>query len=109
MLEAYLKQLCQRQSLIDGRWGTKFVSLKEDEEGVTSTLATDNGETYQVRSSYVVGSDGGASRVRPQAGISMIGGERYPCPGQQRSRMSNILRSSAHGILLGTFPFQRAS
>lgn len=48
---------------------TAFVSLEQDNEGVTTTLST--GE--KVRSQYVVGADGGASMVRKAAGIRFIG------------------------------------
>lgn len=53
---------------------TELVGFVEDEEGVTSTVKdVKTGETRDIRSQYLVGTDGGASGVRQGLGIQMSG------------------------------------
>jgi 2,4-dichlorophenol 6-monooxygenase len=55
-------------------WRTRFISLTEDEEGVTSVLEDlSTGETFSVRSKYVIGADGGQSRVAEALELPMHG------------------------------------
>lgn len=52
------------------RYSTRFESFVQDEDGVTSTLTSlEDGQTISIRSQYLVGCDGAASRVRKQLGI----------------------------------------
>lgn len=57
----------------DIRRGRTFLALEEDEEGVTVTVATPDGEQEQLRSLFLVGADGGRSAVRKTAGIDFPG------------------------------------
>lgn len=74
IFESWLKQKCIEQPLIEGHFGTKFVSAVEDKEGVSSTLVDQQGRTHVVRSKYVLGCDGGGSTTRRYAGVKMVGG-----------------------------------
>jgi len=74
IFEAWMKDKCLQQKLIDGHFGLTFVSAIEDDEGVTSHLTDKEGRAHVVRSLYLVGADGGGSTVRKSAGIKMIGG-----------------------------------
>jgi hypothetical protein len=77
IFEAWMKKKCLSKPLIDGRFGWKFQTLVEDDTGVTSTFVDLEGKGHVVRSRYLIGCDGGGSRVRRFAGIKMIGG--YMC------------------------------
>jgi 2,4-dichlorophenol 6-monooxygenase len=58
----------------DIRFGWEFVSLAEDQDGVTSVIrARDADATLTVRSRYVVGADGARSRVLGHAGLTAEG------------------------------------
>ncbi|HEY0695098.1 MAG TPA: FAD-dependent monooxygenase, partial [Kribbella sp.] len=59
-LEPILKEYAERHSEATVRFGHELVDLKQDDEGVTATvLDRKNGETYLVRSAYLLGADGG--------------------------------------------------
>ena len=45
----------------------------QDGGGVASRIRTAGGETFEIRSHYLVGCDGGASAVRKQLGYRMEG------------------------------------
>jgi len=71
-LEPLLKSVADALPTVTVRYGTEFLSLEQDEGGVTARTATKNGDvTY--RAKYVVGCDGGASPVRKQLGIKLRG------------------------------------
>ena len=56
------------------RFSTEFVSYVEDSTGVTTTvLDRVSGVEYQIRSKYLIGADGGRSKVVEQAGLPMEG------------------------------------
>lgn len=56
------------------RFRTKFLSLVQDADGVTSTLEDAvTGEQFQVRSKYVVGADGGQSPVAEAIKLPLTG------------------------------------
>src|SRR5271170_1857972 len=58
----------------DIRFGWEFVSLAQDQDGVTSVVQERDGDaTLTVRSQYVVGADGARSRVLGQAGLTADG------------------------------------
>jgi 2-polyprenyl-6-methoxyphenol hydroxylase-like FAD-dependent oxidoreductase len=52
--------------------GTEIVELTQDATAVTARLATDDGHAT-VKARYLVGADGGDSRVRSQLGIEFVG------------------------------------
>lgn len=57
----------------DLRYSTSFVSLQQDDNGVTADLSTADGEVTQVRAQYLVGCDGAGSRIRQALGIEFEG------------------------------------
>jgi 2-polyprenyl-6-methoxyphenol hydroxylase-like FAD-dependent oxidoreductase len=69
IIEPVLKDAIDAHPLVDVRFGTVFEAFEQDECGVTATLST--GET--VRAEYLIGCDGGGSRVREQLGIGLSG------------------------------------
>ena len=55
------------------RWDTEFVSFKQDDAGVTTTLRDRlSGSTFQIRSRYLFGADGARSKIVQQAEIPLI-------------------------------------
>jgi 2-polyprenyl-6-methoxyphenol hydroxylase-like FAD-dependent oxidoreductase len=72
-----MKRKCLEQPSIDGRFGWKYQSAIEDETGVTSTFIDPKAQTHTIRSKYLIGCDGGGSKVRKTAGIRMVGGYLY--------------------------------
>lgn len=74
---------------LDFREGWKFVGLEQDREGVTATLEHEgDGRRRQVAARYMVGCDGGGSRVRRALGIDYVG------RGAMRSNVSFLFRSA---------------
>lgn len=74
VFEAWMKQLCVEDPLIDVRAGWRFDALSQDDSGVTATVThTVSGQTQQIRAQYLVGCDGGASAVRKSIGIALQG------------------------------------
>jgi 2,4-dichlorophenol 6-monooxygenase len=70
-LEPILKEYAERHSEATVRFGHELVDLKQDDEGVTATvLDRKNGETYLVRSAYLLGADGGRT-VADLTGITI--------------------------------------
>jgi 2,4-dichlorophenol 6-monooxygenase len=56
------------------RFNTEFVDLVQDDDGVTATVKDRiSGETYQIRAKYLIGADGGRSRVAEVIGLPMLG------------------------------------
>jgi 2,4-dichlorophenol 6-monooxygenase len=56
------------------RFDTEFVSLTQDADGVTALLRDRlRGDEYTVRAKYLVGADGGRSRVAEQVGLPIAG------------------------------------
>jgi FAD-dependent monooxygenase len=74
VIEAWLKRKCLAQPSINGKWGWKYLSPEETPDGVVSTFVDTEDKLHLVRSKYLVGADGGSSRVRKHAGIKMLGG-----------------------------------
>jgi 2-polyprenyl-6-methoxyphenol hydroxylase-like FAD-dependent oxidoreductase len=69
-----LRRFAQRSPAVTLRYNTELVSFTEDDAGVTSTLREiESGKTFEMRSKYLVGTDGGASAVRHALGIQMAG------------------------------------
>jgi 2,4-dichlorophenol 6-monooxygenase len=56
------------------RFNTEYLSLEQDEHGVTATVRDrTSGEVYQVRARYVIGADGSRSKVADDIGLPMEG------------------------------------
>ena len=56
------------------RFNTEFIKFEEDADGVTTTvLDRISGTQYKIRSKYLVGADGGRSKVVEQLGLPMEG------------------------------------
>lgn len=75
MIEPVLKQAIDENPLVDVRFGTRFEKIvSQDEDGVTAEIVEEaTGAVTVVRSAYLVGCDGGGSRVRRQIGIELDG------------------------------------
>lgn len=70
--EEYLVDFVGQTDLVDLRWQTRFVSLVEGRDAVTLTLDTPEGE-YELKTEWLVASDGGRSEVRRRLGLRMEG------------------------------------
>lgn len=77
IFEAWLKEKILTKSQIKSRFGWRYLSHTEDQDGVVATFTDVQGQEHTVRSEYLVGCDGGSSRVRKSAGIKMVGGQMY--------------------------------
>ena len=73
-LEPLLKSIAETIPSVDVRFGCEFLSLQQDPHGVTAKIKKAlDGSTYEIRSAYLVGCDGGASVVRRELGIKLRG------------------------------------
>jgi 2,4-dichlorophenol 6-monooxygenase len=58
----------------DVRFSTEYVSLEQDADGVTATVRhRASGDVQQIRAKYLIGADGGNSRVADHIGLPMEG------------------------------------
>src|SRR5262249_2612535 len=92
-IEPVLQRTIQSEPSVEARWGVTFDDLSQDADGVTATLRTAEGGTERVRSRYLVGCDGGGSRVRGCLGISLNGQFRVA------HRFMTHFRSAATDVL----------
>jgi 2-polyprenyl-6-methoxyphenol hydroxylase-like FAD-dependent oxidoreductase len=72
-LEPLLKAVAESTPGVTVRFGCEFLSLAQDSAGITAAVRTGAGTTQEVRAEYLVGCDGGASRVRKELGIKLRG------------------------------------
>jgi 2-polyprenyl-6-methoxyphenol hydroxylase-like FAD-dependent oxidoreductase len=72
-LEPLLKSIAETLPSVKVVYGTAFESFTQDETGVTTTVRRTDGEVLTIRSAYMAGCDGGASRVRKGLDISLRG------------------------------------
>jgi 2-polyprenyl-6-methoxyphenol hydroxylase-like FAD-dependent oxidoreductase len=72
-LEPLLKREAEALPSVGLRWSTEYLSHEQDPDGVTTTVRTVNGGTETIRSTYLVGCDGGSSPVRQALGIRLHG------------------------------------
>lgn len=72
-LEPLLKSVAETLPSVRVMYGTEFESFTQDETGVTTTVRRVDGEVLTIRSAYMAGCDGGASRVRKALDISLRG------------------------------------
>ncbi|MFJ3792831.1 FAD-dependent monooxygenase [Kitasatospora sp. NPDC090091] len=74
LMEPLLVEQVQQAGVGELRFGQEFLSLEQDEDGVTAVLADrQSGLEYTVRADYVIGADGANSRVMQQAGLTVEG------------------------------------
>lgn len=74
IFEAWLKPRLQAEPLVESYFGMKLESLVEIDAGVECELTDTSGEKHMVHAEYVVGCDGGGSKVRREIGGKLIGG-----------------------------------
>lgn len=56
------------------RFDTEYLSLEQDADGVTATVRDRvTNDTYQIRAKYLIGADGGRSKVAEDVGLPMEG------------------------------------
>lgn len=73
VLEEWLKKKCLAQPPINSKFGWKYISHVETADGNESTFIDCSNQLRNVHSQYLVGADGGSSRVRRNSGIKMLG------------------------------------
>ncbi|EXJ63296.1 uncharacterized protein A1O5_11617 [Cladophialophora psammophila CBS 110553] len=79
IFESYLKQRCDRNALVDCRFGWKVEKASETEDGAyVDAVHAESGKKVRIFTKYLVGCDGASSRVRRDMGIALDGG---PVPG----------------------------
>jgi 2-polyprenyl-6-methoxyphenol hydroxylase-like FAD-dependent oxidoreductase len=71
-LEPLLKSVAETLPSVSVRYGCEFLSFEQDETSVKAQVRI-KGHVSEIRSSYLVGCDGGASAVRQQLGIALRG------------------------------------
>jgi 2-polyprenyl-6-methoxyphenol hydroxylase-like FAD-dependent oxidoreductase len=72
-LEPLLKRVAEATPAVTVRFGCEFLSLMQDDGGVTARVKTRDGRMQDIRAAYLVGCDGGASSVRKELGIRLRG------------------------------------
>ena len=72
-LEPLLKSIAETMPAITVRFGCEFLSLRQDDAGVTARLRRSDGGSEELRAKYLVGCDGGTSAVRKELGIALAG------------------------------------
>jgi 2-polyprenyl-6-methoxyphenol hydroxylase-like FAD-dependent oxidoreductase len=72
-IEPVLQRAVQAAALVESRWGVELQEVSQDQDGVIATLRTADGSAEKVSCRYLVGCDGGTSRVRDCAGIRLEG------------------------------------
>ncbi|MFD0847282.1 FAD-dependent monooxygenase [Sphingosinicella xenopeptidilytica] len=74
VLEPVLKKAIEENPLVDARFGWMFETLQQEADGVVTTIKqTDGEQRASIRSDYLIGCDGGGSRVRRAVGIELEG------------------------------------
>lgn len=79
ILEAWLKKNCLAYHSIKSRFGWKYLSHTETVSGVESKFIDFHNQQHVVRRQFLVGADGGSSRVRKKSSINMLGGPLPTC------------------------------
>lgn len=72
-LEPLLKEVAESIPSVSVRFGCEYLSSKQDQSGVTAQIKCADGAQETIRALYMVGCDGGASRVRRDLGIKLRG------------------------------------
>lgn len=75
VFEKWLKELCDKNPLIDVRFGCKVSAVRELPNGVlVTTTDGQTGATRQVVARYLAGCDGASSIIRRSLGVPLEGG-----------------------------------
>jgi FAD-dependent monooxygenase len=69
IVEAWLKKCILRESKIRTAWDHSFIGLMELEDGVVCQVRRQDGASVEIKSQYVIGTDGGGSWVRKSVGL----------------------------------------
>jgi FAD-dependent monooxygenase len=77
IFEKSLKAICDKDPLIDLRFGWKTISVAEETSQVFTTVEAPDGKRHVYSSRYAAGCDGGSSTVRRSLGIPIDGGPMY--------------------------------
>jgi hypothetical protein len=93
IIEPVLKKAIDEHPLVNVRFNTAFEDFVEDSNGVTATVCAAGGKLEQIRGEWLVGCDGGNSRVRSQLGIGLFGQDTLP------RRFITHFRSSDRSLL----------
>jgi 2-polyprenyl-6-methoxyphenol hydroxylase-like FAD-dependent oxidoreductase len=72
-LEPLLKEVAEATPNVTVRYGCELVSFEQSADGVTVMARTMAGQDVAYRARYLVGCDGGSSRVRKALGIGLDG------------------------------------
>jgi 2-polyprenyl-6-methoxyphenol hydroxylase-like FAD-dependent oxidoreductase len=72
-LEPLLKSIAETIPPVTVRFGCEFLSLDQDNGGVTARVRNSDGGAQDLRAAYLVGCDGGGSSVRKELGIELAG------------------------------------
>jgi 2-polyprenyl-6-methoxyphenol hydroxylase-like FAD-dependent oxidoreductase len=72
-LEPLLKSVAEKLPSVSVRYGCEFLTFKQDDAAVTTTVRMSDGTVSTFQSDYLVGCDGGGSPVRKQLGIKLQG------------------------------------
>ena len=93
VFEEWMKRKCAEHPLIDCRFGLKLLSSTEEEGGVAASFIDQNKSDQVIRSKCItrIGCDRGASQVRKNAGMRMIGGPLYGSKTSQKIDHLNVL------------------
>jgi 2-polyprenyl-6-methoxyphenol hydroxylase-like FAD-dependent oxidoreductase len=93
-IEPVLKRAIDTHPLVDVRFGVTFEALRETPDGVIATVAeAETGRTEEIACTYLVGCDGGTSRVRSALDIALNGESRV------MDRFMTHFRSDAREVL----------
>jgi 2-polyprenyl-6-methoxyphenol hydroxylase-like FAD-dependent oxidoreductase len=72
-LEPLLRSIVETLPNVTVRFGCELTSFTQDGDSVTAHVRTSKGASETIRTSYLVGCDGGSSTVRKQLGIQLQG------------------------------------
>jgi 2-polyprenyl-6-methoxyphenol hydroxylase-like FAD-dependent oxidoreductase len=72
-LEPLLKEVAEATPNVTVRYGCELMDLQQDGDGVAVSARTVDGSDETLRAAYLVGCDGGSSRVRKKLGIKLDG------------------------------------
>ena len=73
MFDPILRRFAERSPHVTLRYNCELVSFVETPDGVRAEVRDPSGKSETVEADYMVGTDGGASTVREQLGITMSG------------------------------------
>jgi 2-polyprenyl-6-methoxyphenol hydroxylase-like FAD-dependent oxidoreductase len=73
MFDPILRDFAAAQQSVELRYRTRLLAVTQDVDGVTAEVEDANGKRSSILANYLVGCDGGRSRVRETLGIPMVG------------------------------------